>query len=65
MKQLSKETQALLNELVLDLTEKSVSEISVFKFKDAPSYIYNLLTSTKYKYSYNQYKELFDYLTNQ
>lgn len=60
---LSAGTQKLLNELVHDLTEKSVSEIDVFKKEDADKYIYNLLTSKKYKYSYNQYKELFKYLT--
>ena len=59
---LSKDAQKLLDKLVQDTSSKMRIDERVFNPQSAPTYIYNLFTG-EYSYSYNTFKELFNYLS--
>ena len=58
---LSAGASELLNKLVLDLKSKLPPEERIYNKKDNASLIYNLFRGN-YKFSYKQYKEVYDAL---
>lgn len=61
--ELSIDTQKLFNQLVNDLKSTLPPNERVYDKKNNPALIYNLFQG-KYKFTYNQYKELLGYLYN-